>query len=195
MRELLRMIIVLAVICGCSGLVLSFTNQVTLEQRENQLLTYVQGPSIQSVLSGQEYDNDPIQDRFTVSLGEDDQGNPIEMTVFPAKKGDDMVAMAYASSGMGYGGEIDVMVGFDREGNLAGVSIMTHAETPGLGARIEEPGFTEQFRNLEVKDGVQLSQDGGEVDGISGASFSSKGVVSAINKAVDVFPKVKEEVS
>ena len=189
------MVIVLAVICGCSGLVLSFTNQATLEQRENQLLTYVQGPSIQSVLSGPEYDNDPIQDRFIVSLGEDEKGNPVELTVFPAKKGGETVAMAYASSGMGYGGEIDVMVGFDLEGNLTGLSVMTHAETPGLGARIEEPAFTEQFRGLEVTGGVQLSQDGGEIDGISGASISSKGVVSAINKATDVFPKVKEEVS
>ncbi len=194
MRELLRMVLVLTVICGCSGLVLSFTNQATREQRENQLLTYVQGPSIQAVLFEKEYDNDPIQDRIVVDMGKDDKGNAVEMTVFPARKGGETVAVAYASSGSGYGGDIGVMAGFDMQGNLTGISIMTHAETPGLGARIEEPVFTGQFEGLEVKDKVQLSQDGGEIDGVSGATLSSKGVVSAINKAVDVFPKIKEEV-
>ncbi len=189
------MVVVLTVICACSGLVLSFTNQVTQEQRENQLLTYVQGPSIQAVLSEQGHDNDPIQDRFSVDMGLDEQGNARELIVFPAKKSGETVAMAYASAGMGYGGEIDVMVGFDMQGKLTGISVMTHAETPGLGARIEELGFTDQFHGLEVKGGVQLSQDGGEIDGVSGASISSKGVVSAINRAADVFPKVKEEVS
>lgn len=195
MRELLRMVIVLTVICGCSGLVLSYTNQATLEQRENQLLTYVQGPSIQAALSGQDYDNDPIQDRFSVDLGKDDKGDPVEITVFPARKGGQMVALTYASSGMGYGGAIGVMVGFDKDGNLSGIGIMTHSETPGLGARIQEPGFTHQFRGLETKDGVKMSQDGGKINGISGATLSSKGVASAVDKAAALFARIKEEVS
>lgn len=195
MRELLRMVIVLTVICGCSGLVLSFTNQATSEQRENQLLTYVQGPSIQAALAGREYDNDPIQDRLSLDLGKDDKGDPLEMTVFPARKDGEIVGLAYASSGMGYGGEIGVMVAFDRDGKLSGIGIMTHSETPGLGARIQEPGFTEQFRGLDIKEGVKLSQDGGRINGISGASLSSKGVASAVDKAAAMFPKVIEEVS
>ncbi|MFO7785143.1 MAG: RnfABCDGE type electron transport complex subunit G [Thermodesulfobacteriota bacterium] len=195
MRELLRMVIVLTVICGFSGLVLSFTNQATSEQRENQLLTYVQGPSIQAALAGREYDNDPIQDRLSVDLGKDEKGDPVEITVFPARKNGEMVGLAYASSGMGYGGEIGVMVAFDEDGKVAGIGIMTHSETPGLGARVEEPGFTDQFRGLETKDGVKLSQDGGKINGISGASLSSKAVASAVDKAAARFSRVKEEVS
>jgi Na+-translocating ferredoxin:NAD+ oxidoreductase subunit G len=189
------MVIVLTVICGCSGLVLSFTNQATLEQRENQLLTYVQGPSIQDALGGLEYDNDPIQDRLSVDLGKDDKGDPIRKTVFPARKGGQIVALAYSSTGMGYGGEIGVMVALDTDGNLAGIGIMTHSETPGLGARIQEPGFTRQFRGLAAKDGVKLSQDGGKINGISGATLSSKGVAAAVDRAAGLFPRVKEEVS
>ncbi len=195
MRELLRMVIVLTVICGCSGLVLSFTNQATSEQRENQLLTYVQGPSIQAALAGREYDNDPIQDRLSLDLGKDDKGDPLELTVFPARKDGEMVGLAYASSAMGYGGEIGVMVAFDRDGKLSGIGIMTHSETPGLGARVQEPGFTDQFRGLDTKDGIKLSQDGGRINGISGATLSSKGVASAVDKAAAMFPKVIEEVS
>jgi electron transport complex protein RnfG len=125
-------------------------------------------------------------------MGEDKDGKPIEKVVFPAKKGGAVIAVAYASSGSGYGGLIDVMVGIDMEGKLTGISVMTHSETPGLGARVTETEFSDQFRGISLDEGVQL---GGNVDGISGATFSSKGVVSAINEAVKIFPKVKEEVS
>lgn len=195
MRELVRMVVVLAAICACSGLVLSFTSQATQVQRENQLLKFVKGPSIQAVFSDCDYDNDPIQDRMALSVGTDKDGNPLEKIIFLAKKGGQVVAVAYASSGSGYGGEIEVMVGLSMDGELTGISVMTHSETPGLGARITETVFTEQFRGLPLEEGVQLSSDGGAIDGVSGASFSSKGVISAINAAMELFSKVKEEVS
>jgi electron transport complex protein RnfG len=87
---------------------------------------------------------------------------------------------------------IDVMVGIDMEGKLTGISVMTHSETPGLGARITETEFSDQFRGIPLEEEVKL---GDNVDGVSGASFSSKGVVAAITEAVKIFPKVKEEVS
>lgn len=195
MRELMRMVIVLAVICACSGLVLSFTNQATRAQRENQLLKFVEGPSIQAVLAEHDYDNDPIQDRMALAVGTDEDGNPIEKYIFPAKKDGRVTAVAYASTGSGYGGEIDVMVGLSMDGKLTGISVMTHSETPGLGALITEPMFTEQFRGLPLEAGVELSSDGGDIDAVSGASFSSKGVIAAIQGAMEIFPMVKEEVS
>jgi electron transport complex protein RnfG len=189
------MVVVLVVICGCSGLVLSYTNQATRNQRENQLLTYVQGPSIKAVLAEYDYDNDPIQDRTTLAMGKDADGNPVQKNVYLAKKGGTLVAVAYASSGSGYGGEIDVMVGISMDGKLTGISVMTHSETPGLGARITETAFSNQFRGSDLEEGVQLSSQGGSIDGISGASISSKGVITAVSRAIEAFPKVKEEVS
>ena len=189
---MLKMVFVLVVICGFSGFVLSATNNATREQRANQLMKFVQGPSITSVFANYEFDNEPITDRFVIKMGEDKDGKPIEKIVFPAKKGGSVIAVAYASSGSGYGGMIDVMVGIDMEGKLTGISVMTHSETPGLGARVTETEFSDQFRGLSLEEEVSL---GGNVDGISGATFSSKGVVAAINEAVKIFPKVKEEVS
>lgn len=189
------MVVVLAGICACSGLVLSFTNQATQAQRENQLLKFVKGPSIQSVLADYDYDNDPIQDRMSLEVGTDKDGNPMEKNIFLAKKDSRVTAVAYAATGSGYGGEIEVMVGLSMDGKLTGISVMTHSETPGLGARITERDFTEQFRGQPLEGGVQLSSEGGAIDAVSGASFSSKGVISAINDAVELFPRVKEEVS
>lgn len=193
MREIIKMIVVLAVICGGSGVLLSLFQEVTEEPRAYQLLKYVQEPSIKAVLG--DYDNDPIKDRITMPAGKDDKGKEIRMNIFPAKKGDEITALAYSSSATGYHGIIEIMVGVGLDGKLTGISIMTHTETPGLGARIVEPDFTDQFSGLELSDDLKLSSDGGQVDGVSGATLSSKGVLSAVRKALELFPKIKEEVT
>lgn len=188
MRDIIRMAIVLTVICAFSGFVLAFVKQATQSAREYQILKYVKGPSIEAVLP--EYDNDPIKEAITLEFGKDKKGEPIEKQIFPAKKGGQIVAVAYNSTQTGYHGEIDLMVGVTPDGKLTGVSIMTHTETPGLGARITEEQFTKQFQGLSGE--IAL---GSEVSAISGATISSKAVVSAVNDALSQFPKVMKEVS
>jgi len=191
LRDLVKMVVVLTVICGASGFVLSYVNEATKAPREYQLLKYVQEPSIKAVLP--EYDNDPIKDRVEMDAGKDAKGQPVKRNIFPAKQGGKTVAVAYGSAANGYHGPIDVMVGIDGEGNLTGISIMTHTETPGLGARVVEPGFTGQFEGLQPGQ-VKLAAEGGKVDAISGATLSSKGVVTAVRQAIEFFPQVKKEV-
>lgn len=192
MRDLIKMVVVLTVICGASGLVLSYTNKATKAPREYQLLKYVQEPSIKAVLNA--YDNDPIKDRITIKTGKDEKGNPVEKNIFPAKKGSKVVGYAYSSAANGYHGLIDVMVGVDPEGKVTGISIMTHSETPGLGAKIVEPKFTKQFKGATLSSELNTTAKGGKIDGVSGATHSSEGVVEAVRKALELFPKVKKEV-
>jgi len=184
------MVVVLTVICSASGLVLSYVNEATKAPREYQLLVYVKGPSIKAVLPS--YDNDPIKEKIVLELGKDDKGNPLQKAIFPGKKDGKIVALAYDAAAPGYHGDISVMVGVDLNGKLTGVSIMTHSETPGLGARVVEPKFTKQFAGLEGS--VKLSNQGGRIDAVSGATLSSNGVVNAVNKALEMFPQVKKEV-
>jgi electron transport complex protein RnfG len=187
------MVVVLTAICAGSALVLSYANVATKAQREYQLLKYVKEPSIKAVLSG--YDNDPIRDRFTMKLGTDDKGAPATKNVFPAKQGSELLAVAYGTSAIGYHGPIEVMVGIDAGGTLTGISVMTHTETPGLGARVVEDDFTEQFKGLTLSDELDLSANGGKIDAISGATLSSKGVLKAVRKALELFPAVQQETS
>ncbi len=186
MRDFIKMIVVLTAICSVSGFALSYINDATRAAREYQLLKYVKEPSIKAVFSKIEYDNDPIKDRITVKIGGE------EKTVFPAKKGGKVIAVAYDAAATGYHDEIEVMVGIKPDGSLAGIGIMRHSETPGLGARVAEPSFTEQFRN--AKPPIKLSAEGGTINGISGATISSKAVITAVNKALKLFPDIKKEV-
>lgn len=192
MRDLIRMVVVLTVICACSALVLAYANKDTKAPREYQLLKYVEAPSIKAVLTN--YDNDPIKDRVVLKIGKDKKGRPLNKNIFLAKKGGAIVGLAYDAAGMGHEGPIDVMVGVDTKGTVTGISIMTNSETPGLGSRVAEPAFTKQFKGMTLSDNLTLSAKGGKIDAVSGATVSSKGVVKAVRKALEMFPKVKKEV-
>ncbi len=190
MRDLIKMVVVLLVICTTSGVVLSYVNEATIAPREYQYIKFVQEPSIKAVLS--DYDNDPVKERIKLVVGEDEEGNPLEIVVFPAKKGGETQAVAYSAAAKGYHDLIEVMIGVGPEGTLTGISIMTHTETPGLGARIVEPEFTDQFAGLDLET-TKLSAEGGKVDALSGATFSTVGVITAVGAALEQFPQIKKE--
>jgi electron transport complex protein RnfG len=178
------MVVVLGMICTVSGLALAGVHAVTKEPIEYQQIKFVKEPSVKAVLEG--YDNDPVKDRFSVPAGKDKKGRDIFKTVFPAKKSGEVVALALDASGKGFGGKIEVMVGFNPDGELTGISIMNHAETPGIGSRVTEEEFTEQFQGI-APDDVE------SVDGVSGATYSTKGVVAAVKQAAKFFQERQEE--
>ncbi len=92
------------------------------------------------------------------------------------------IGSACLAIGKGYGGVIDILVGLENETTIKGVTIVSHLESPGLGARITESSFREQFIGVNIAD-VALRQEGGEIDAITGATISSKAVVEAIRDA------------
>jgi Na+-translocating ferredoxin:NAD+ oxidoreductase subunit G len=98
---------------------------------------------------------------------------------------DSVMGYAFLSEGKGYGGAIDILVALENTSMeqdqiiLKSVSIVAHSETPGLGAKIEDIAFLEQFTGLSVQD-VKLSSDGGRIDAISGATISSSAMVDAV---------------
>ena len=88
---------------------------------------------------------------------------------------------AFIARGSGYGGDIDILVGLDNGFGIKGVSILSQTETPGVGSRITESLFTDQFKGLSASD-IALKSEGGKIDAITGATISSRAVVDAIQK-------------
>jgi electron transport complex protein RnfG len=74
--------------------------------------------------------------------------------------------------------------GIDTEYKVTGLKIMSHAETPGLGARIIESAFTDQFKGVSESD-LMLSRKGGAIDAITGASISSQAVIDGIQAKIN----------
>ncbi len=85
----------------------------------------------------------------------------------------------------GFGGPIEVTIGMDGEGVLTGIQCggSGFSETAGLGAKVKEASFTDQFAGLVAP--VSLVKDGGEVDSVTAASISSNAVCSAVNTAAE----------
>lgn len=86
----------------------------------------------------------------------------------------------------GYGGVIQAVAGVDAAGRVTGVSIISHSETPGLGANIEKESFRKQYTGQGAVDVVKAGAQEGEVNAVSGATISSKALTAGVNKAVEV---------
>ncbi|WP_297286076.1 FMN-binding protein [uncultured Brachyspira sp.] len=108
------------------------------------------------------------------------------------KKADGSVAgYAILSSAGGYNGQNKVLVGFsDDAATITGIVVTEQAETPGLGAKIVEPSFRNQFTNkssvvpLTVVKGIKPEEAlDAQIAAISGATISSTSVVTAVNSA------------
>ena len=70
----------------------------------------------------------------------------------------------------------------------------THAETPGMGARAKtDPGFAGQFTGLALDKPFKVTQDGGGINAISGATITSRAVTSAATEAAAIYEKHKAE--
>lgn len=84
----------------------------------------------------------------------------------------------------GYGGKMRVVVGASPGGTVVGVRVVSQSETPGLGARVTEEAFLGQFAGKGLE-GVALKKDGGEIEGVTGATISSRAVVRAVRSALE----------
>jgi len=183
-RDIIRMVVVLTLICAASGLTLSVIYRVTEAPIDYQTIKFVKEPAVKKVLTG--YDNDPILDRKKIVIGTDERGMPIELTIFPAKRQGETFAVAIEGRGKGFHGTIGVMVGVSKEGKITDIGITSHSETPGIGSKVTEATYTTQFQGLPATGEPK-------VNGISGATYSSKGVMSAVNQALGYVAKFREE--
>jgi Na+-translocating ferredoxin:NAD+ oxidoreductase subunit G len=86
-----------------------------------------------------------------------------------------LLGAVFKASGKGYAGNVKSLVGMDKEGIIKAIKIISHNETPGLGARVSEESFTSQFNNKHIAEVAS-------VQAISGASISSGAVINSVKK-------------
>ena len=85
----------------------------------------------------------------------------------------------------GYGGAIEILVGVDSNEKITGIEVLTHAETPGLGANLTNESFVTQFVGKVGGINVQKSDaSGNDIAAITGATITSQAVADGVNEAV-----------
>ena len=100
---------------------------------------------------------------------------------------------AVKTSEGGFGGKIDMMVGFLADGTIKGTSVLSHAETPGLGANMTGK-FKDQFVDKNPANfKLTVSKDGGDVDAITAATITSRAFSKAVDKAYKAFEANKNQ--
>lgn len=116
-----------------------------------------------------------------------------------ADKGGNDLGAAVESTTTGFGGDLKVLVGFDKDGKISGYTILETSETPGLGAKADKwfqdakdggKGGKSCVIGLSPKDGdLKVSKDGGQVDAITASTITSRAFLKAINEAYQAYAK------
>ena len=185
---LINMLVALLVIAAVSGGVLGLVYGVTkdaiaeVDQKKNEA-------AIQAVL--------PIEGEITYkadTLSYDYEGTTL---TFPCNLAYDangnFQGAAVKTSEGGFGGKIDMMVGFLADGTIKGTSVLSHAETPGLGANMTGK-FKDQFVDKNPADfKLIVKKDGGNVDAITAATITSRAFSKAVDKAYMAFEANKAQ--
>src|SRR5512140_3676649 len=142
--------------------------------------------SLTQVLPG-EYENDLLKDTVTL-LGKEG-----DVLVYRARRGGKVEAVVYRMIGHGYAGALVCVMGVSREGKILGVRVIKHAETPGLGDKIE-PAKSDWIHSFEGKwlgepaaDKWAVKKDGGVSDQFAGATITPRGVVKAVKEGLEFF--------
>ncbi len=105
---------------------------------------------------------------------------------------DEIVGYAVMVSSGGYGGEISMVVGVDNDLKVTGVDIISHSETPGLGEKCTAERFRNQFIGKSI--GIEVTKNGAkdnQIDAITSATITSKGVTSGVNCAITAVELIK----
>lgn len=110
-----------------------------------------------------------------------------------ADKANKSLGAAIEATTLGFGGDLAVLVGFNPEGNILGYTVLKHAETPGLGAKVTDwfqKGQKGDIIGKSPKDKeLTVSKDGGEIDAITASTITSRAFLKAVNQAYAVYAK------
>ncbi len=187
-----NMIMSLGVITIAAAALLAWTHSVTSEPIE-AAAKQKQIDAIKSVAP--QFDNDPLAQAWSYTPA----GATDAFTVFPAYEGDTFTGAAVEGyTKNGFSGEVRVMYGFKADGTITGYEVLSHAETPGLGAKMNE-WFRSDAGNRSVighnpaTDDMRVAKDGGVIDAITAATISSRAFLDALRESYKAFEAYNEQ--
>jgi electron transport complex protein RnfG len=141
----------------------------------------------------QDHDNDLLSDTIPVpESGWEPLGAGGENKIYRARQGNEITALIVpATAHDGYSGDISMIVGVKRDGSIAGVRVLLHKETPGLGDKIELKkhqwilSFNGKSLNIPVIEEWKVKKDGGVFDQFAGATITPRAVVGQIKRVLE----------
>jgi electron transport complex protein RnfG len=185
MRELFKLTIVLTIICTVAATALGLTYNLTKEPiAYQQRLKTVR--SVNAVFT--KYGDAGGLQIVGIPFCEDEAVQESCRTFYQVKHNDEIIGIAFKVFRSGYSGPLVIMVGVDSTDTISGIQVISHSETPGLGANITKETFYSQFADVQASESEwKLRKNGGEIDQVSGATISSTAAMKAVYTGVRFF--------
>ena len=189
----------LAMFALLGAILLGVTYTLTYKRIQQNEIEAVQR-NLQAVLADDRYDNDPYADRTRVEpselLGSDEPA-----TVYRARLNGKPAAAVFRSvAPNGYNGAIKLLVGVYANGDVSGVRVVAHKETPGLGDGIDERksdlifSFTGTSLDSLGDKGWAVKKDGGQFDQFTGATITPRAIVQAVRNTLQYYQENEKRI-
>ena len=186
----------LGFLCALVTLLLLVGEQFTAQDIE-QRVAEDRLALLQELLPSSMYDNQPLAEDTIVA---DDLNSVGETRVYLAKKGRSLSAVIFQMMAPGWGGDINMMIALDVQGQILGLRVLNHKETPGLADKIEtdKSDWITTFNGRSLSNTSEskwyVKKDGGEFDQFTGATITPRAVVGAVHKSLLFFQRNEAQI-
>jgi electron transport complex protein RnfG len=177
MKETIKLGFTLFLFTAIAALILAYSNGVTapeIENVEEQIKTQARMEILSSA------------DAF-----EKVEGVEGAKEVYKGTAGGATVGYTLTMVTTGYGGDMEIAVGISTDGQVSGIKIIKHAETPGLGANAQNPSFSDQYTGKSTDTQIEVVKTpptaDNEIQAITGATITSRAVTKAVNEAREIY--------
>ncbi len=199
---MLKKVLTSAILLALFGLIGATLVAITYEVTAEQIATNHREALLKRLnvlIPPDRYDNDMVSDTIRIT---DPELAPrrYPVTVYRARRmGRPEAAVFLVIAPDGYNGAITLLVAVNQDGTLAGVRVVSHRETPGLGDAIDEQrsdwihGFTGRSLNNPDEKGWAVKRDGGVFDQFTGATITPRAVVKTVYKTLKYFSLHRKE--
>ena len=191
--------VVLALFALVTSLILATTNELTYERIEQSEREAAQRALLE-IIPLERHDNDmlmdvqPVPEQFWVTLGLKKGGN----IHIARDQGQPVAAIIPAVTPDGYSGAISMIIGVNFNGSVAGVRVVDHRETPGLGDKVDlkKSDWILSFNGKSLVNpqasGWTVKKEGGDYDQFTGATITPRAVVKQVLKTLQYFEDDRE---
>ncbi len=201
-RSISSSTLILTAFALCTAGILAGTWLLTYERIEESRKRAAE-KALLEIIPQTQHDNDMLTDiQLPDEAAQKILGLEEALPIHVARKGNDVVAYIYpATAPDGYSGDIDLIIGVNLDGSVAGVRVLTHKETPGLGDKVDLKkskwilSFNGHSLNNPPAESWRVKKDGGYFDQFTGATITPRAVVKRVKKTLELHQDLVREMN
>ena len=194
-----KLLVALACVITLSITVLSVTRHLTADQIERNEQAWLEA-QINVLVPAAMRDNDLLKDRTTMTAPEFFASDSPAIIYRARRNGLPVAAVIRSITNEGYGGPIELLVAVNYDGEVMGVRILSHHETPGIGNVFELPQshWLQQFTGRSLQNpseaGWDVHKSGGQFEQFTSATITPHAIIKAVQHTLDFYQHRRDEI-